>query len=469
MADASADNFSGFRLSAPPHTPSTPTPPYEAPGAARHDMSDAPLPLNPSHETLNVDEPSDLFAVPALPSRRPGKRPVTSDTDADADRASSSKRSRQSQNSSNFGSKVKERLTALYGEQCWHCAGLLPQMSHVFTKADGEFAACQRLGLVALGARSDSDNALSLCSSCHYAFDNSPLFIITPFDLDFFLDREQRWQAEYARSPCARIPPTAADYADHCFRRHSSHYTQTGGNARVGGLYNCYMATYFLATWGAQSVQEPLLHVRQWHGDPLAIIWRARKAIHEQAAMPPHLVAVKLKLMQLEMSYDVGNELLRAGPPYLASGVTLSSRPSDDDDEQDPSNPSNRTPLPSFDASRPSPSAQPTPTASSSIPHAASHHQNASQPHDDVTKLSALAQSTQKRPLDNPHLLKPVGANSSRKRQKRTDSPLSEAAAEKTKPPTPSKTILWQYGPHQSTNSAVQRWKRLRGLGDAER
>src|SRR5438034_10450069 len=82
---------------------------------------------------------------------------------------------------------------------------------------------------------SSAENGITLCPTCHSAFDNytAPGFIFVPTDLQFFISYEQRDQRRRRRAtqPLPRRYPNSRQYLDHQIRNGD---VEAGA---VGGLY----------------------------------------------------------------------------------------------------------------------------------------------------------------------------------------------------------------------------------------
>ncbi|KAF2241498.1 hypothetical protein BU26DRAFT_525025 [Trematosphaeria pertusa] len=256
--------------------------------------------------------PSDAPQPPPPPAFAPRPAPKRSRTEDDAVSStkrlqSDSGRSYASQSGRSFSSQTREHLKRLYHKQCWFCQapGKLA-CCHVVPRQDqANFRSLRRLGLVNLQAASDTENALYLCGSCHPQYDDQfcPQLVIVPKHLDYFFTAELLWQADFPKTGQARVPPTPATYLSHCEEQHS----EPGMLQAIGGLYKAYMDVNFLPP------SSNPLHAceRQWHGDPMAIVYRAIQAAY-RIVQPTHFPAdVRTSILQLHALYEKGNALLR--------------------------------------------------------------------------------------------------------------------------------------------------------------
>jgi hypothetical protein len=298
--------------------------------------------------------------------------------------------------STGFAAGVKTKLGELYGQHCWHCHAVRPQMAHVFAKADMAFETCRRVGLVDLEHVDVAENGFPLCPSCHAALDSdTPLLIVVPRDLGYFIHMETQWQQRFLTDLCER-PPLALLCQQHCIsspgndamrensmgedttRQDTTKQNTMTEDTAVGGLYDCYMVEDFMSEFDEETAYPRprlLCHTRSWHGDPKAIIWRARKKMFNIPILPDHLRDVKKDLWALVLLYDQGNSLLMKHEGALRSWSA--PRPhednkAEDDDDEDEDEDEDRTP--SRRVVQPS-THGPTPSSQPSVsPHQAELH-----------------------------------------------------------------------------------------------
>ncbi|KAF2123665.1 hypothetical protein P153DRAFT_147172 [Dothidotthia symphoricarpi CBS 119687] len=204
------------------------------------------------------------------------------------------KRSKLETSSSN--SIIKE-IKRLYGRVCMHCEGTIVYAAHVFAPADDNFDDYKAANLVNLASQGDAENFINLCPNCHKAYDRpwKPRLLIVPKYLEFFTQAEKKAQV---RAKGHRIPPNAITYAEYCQR-----YDETLDPDK-GGQYMCYMDVAFLGPYGVQPGRNL---VRQWAGDPMAMLYRAMSAaclIMKPRGFPRH---VQDELRALQALYMDGN------------------------------------------------------------------------------------------------------------------------------------------------------------------
>ncbi|KAF2648435.1 hypothetical protein K491DRAFT_248987 [Lophiostoma macrostomum CBS 122681] len=261
-------------------------------------------------------DPATEFSRPGEPASRSRKRDRATDND-DGSQESPTKHSRThsttSDSSRRFGSAIADALAANYlGRRCWHCAAPAPQLAHVVPKNDNNLADLWQLGLVGFAKHGNVANAIHLCPSCHQHYDDRyhPNLVIAPSALAYFFAVEQAWQNEFPHTRAPRIPPSATAYHVYCLEHEVPGYVEMMRDETKGGLFTAYMDEYFLPTRG---VQPPLQYTltQQWHGDPMASIYRAIQAAVHIAwprNLPPNL---KEDLLQLHRLYEEGNKLMR--------------------------------------------------------------------------------------------------------------------------------------------------------------
>ncbi|KAJ4985116.1 hypothetical protein SVAN01_09419 [Stagonosporopsis vannaccii] len=244
--------------------------------------------------------PATEFRRPAAPSATSSRRRRTRDDD-DGSTSSPSKRSRLSDSA--FAATYKDRLRAEYAGCCCVCRVTHNlHGAHVFDKAAApEFERSRRRGLVSLETLGDFDNAIFVCACDHAAFDATyPQLIVIPTYLDYFIDHEQRWQDEMTGTvpPTARAPVTPGLYAAHCSR--------VRGQPLTHGLYTAYPVVDYKNKDDIGVPQE-----FQWHGDPGAIIWKAKQLIGAELTLhprPAHLRDLKHARTMLARLRDLREE-----------------------------------------------------------------------------------------------------------------------------------------------------------------
>ncbi|KAF1929907.1 uncharacterized protein M421DRAFT_91134 [Didymella exigua CBS 183.55] len=220
--------------------------------------------------------------------------------------SSPSKRSRAS-DSTAFTESFKARLRNTYSG-CTICGVIYNLHSaHVFDKSEtNEFVESRQSGLTSLETLGDFDNALSLCICDHTAFDaKCSQLVIVPSYMEFFLDHERRWheQIETNTPLRPRVPVLASLYAAYC--------SEKTGEALTHGLYTAYPVVDYK---NKDNIGSP--HQFHWHGDPGAILWKARLLLTANLAAltrqpwPAHLrelLNVRNLLAELRSLQDQGN------------------------------------------------------------------------------------------------------------------------------------------------------------------
>ncbi|KAF2106074.1 hypothetical protein BDV96DRAFT_607727 [Lophiotrema nucula] len=283
----------------------------------------APIPHRAS-AAVEPPAPTAVFRVPSLPDSR--KRSNPDRQGGPRPKQSRSVGSASSGGSTQFTDGVKATLKHMYGTRCWHCLdGYLPHAAHVLEQqASDAFPKLRARKLLNLEGLHKIENALLLCPQCHACLDHSiPYLIVVPADLGFFVQAEERWQAELAGG---RFAPATGMYTDHCQKKFPEHYEP--GALPVGGLYACYMTEYFLGHMGRDVSDHPLVSMRQWHGDPLAMIYRAKCALatnpDSDVRVKEALMNVKEQMNHLDSLYDKGDWAL-----LKLQGSTLPPPPPD--------------------------------------------------------------------------------------------------------------------------------------------
>jgi hypothetical protein len=171
----------------------------------------------------------------------------------------------------------------------------------VFAQADTNFGFCWQQGLVNIESLADAENALVLCGNCHDNYDTQwrPALIAAPTHLGFFARAEQSIQDG---NESKRVPPTSVTYAEYC------RSLDPTVNVEDGGRYTFYMQTAFKG----DGIQPGDNRVRQWTGDPMAMLYRAMSAA-KQILEPSDVTETVLEeLRALDELYRRGNRLLAA-------------------------------------------------------------------------------------------------------------------------------------------------------------
>jgi hypothetical protein len=257
-------------------------------------------------------QPASATAISASPSLRQKRSLQSGETSPEKRSRASSSQSGFTRGSRQFGTATFNQLKDLYTEACWHCSNRSVDLhkAHVFPRNDDNFDLVRSVGLLNLNAHGDFANAMFLCSLCHTAYDHvyKPSLVIVPKHLDYFFDVEQAWQTEAIDHVTIRDAPNAETYFDYC----QSFVDREGGrllSRQQGGLYVAYLDEYIFPT---RDVVQPTYAVfdLQWHGDPMAIVYRAIQTV-SRIALPAHLPRqVKRQLMRLSILYDEGNDLI---------------------------------------------------------------------------------------------------------------------------------------------------------------
>lgn len=140
----------------------------------------------------------------------------------------------------------------------------------------------KRNGLITFEHLGSEQNAIALCGTCHTNFDNpnQPAFTFLPKDLRYFVDFEKRdfnYREERLRRSGGildkRAVPTAAAYLQQQI---------TAGEVEldaIGGLYQSYTWRNYFPTFVTQENYSFIpgpgpFSPGEWHGDPMAAIWR---------------------------------------------------------------------------------------------------------------------------------------------------------------------------------------------------
>jgi hypothetical protein len=270
--------------------------------------SSARSPPGPQPRTLvPFKTPSEPEFQRLTPPSNPSsyKRPRGDDDDA------ATSVSHRSGTSTNFSSSGRDRLQSEY-KACSVCnVTFLLHACHVFDKASTtDFETYRKRGLVNLKYLSEYENSIRLCVADHSAYDSaSPLLVIVPKYLDYFIEFEKKWQEKMrdmdAPSTRPLAPASAAShaYAEYCRRQ--------SGDLHTGALYVALpLADYKIEG----TVQEKSEFV--WHGDPWAVLWHARKFVGQ--AISPRLsddyhrevLRIRGMLYKLVDLYDEGDREL---------------------------------------------------------------------------------------------------------------------------------------------------------------
>lgn len=144
-----------------------------------------------------------------------------------------------------------------------------------------QFSELKRNGLITFEHLGSEQNAIALCGTCHANFDNpnQPGFIFLPTNLRYFIEFEKRdfsYREERARR-CGgiidnRAVPTAAAYLQQI-------KDGVVGEDAIGGLYQSYTLRNYFPSFVTQENYAFIpgpgpFTPGEWHGDPMAAIWR---------------------------------------------------------------------------------------------------------------------------------------------------------------------------------------------------
>jgi hypothetical protein len=169
-----------------------------------------------------------------------------------------------------------------------------------------QFRALQALGLLSITVGNVLENAIRLCKNCHASYDDQykPGIVIVPSYLDYFLATERRWQATLNPKPGLRSPTTESYFA-HCDHMDTTQRAPGAIADRTrGGNYTLYVdegTVGYPPRWQVDAF---------WHGDPMAMVYRAIQSVG-RIVIPDQLPRyIKEKLMELHMLYEQGNKLL---------------------------------------------------------------------------------------------------------------------------------------------------------------
>ncbi|KAF2439218.1 hypothetical protein P171DRAFT_133595 [Karstenula rhodostoma CBS 690.94] len=283
----------------PPATPDVPSlvPDIDA---SINTVSPAP----PPQSSLSAHNTEPEFRRPTAPSSIAShRRKRANDDDAVSRTSSPAKKSKVSE--STFTNSYKEQLQTYYGGCCACEVRYYLHAAHVIDKAVGpDLSKLQRQGLVSLRTLGDFENAIYLCPADHAAFDaRDPGLIIVPTYFDFFIDHERRWQQEMQKTtpPRVRIPVLPNQYAAYC--------AEISGEEETKGRYTAYMVVDYKEEG---RIGPP--RMLEWHGDPGAILWKARcLAVLQLGSLEPEpahllqLIAVKKQLRYLTDLQEAGD------------------------------------------------------------------------------------------------------------------------------------------------------------------
>ncbi|TKA45114.1 hypothetical protein B0A49_13658 [Cryomyces minteri] len=181
-----------------------------------------------------------------------------------------------------FSETVKRNVTQLLGNFCWHCGATPVQVCHVIPKKNGSFLELKRNSLITFEHLGSEQNAIALCGTCHANFDNTnqPGFVFLPTNLRYFIEFEKTdfsYREERARR-CGgiidkRAVPTAAAYLQQQIKDGAVELDA------IGGLYQSYTLRNYFPTFITQENYAFIpgpgpFKPGEWHGDPMAAIWR---------------------------------------------------------------------------------------------------------------------------------------------------------------------------------------------------
>ena len=247
-----------------------------------------------------------------------------------------------------FAPSVKEKVERLNGGfQCWHCSAPKSQICHVIgrrervvrgnTKVVGYSAIADRTqlfqelqsqGRLSIQHLDQAENAIPLCALCHDALDeiSSPGWVFIPTGIQYFLDFERRDYKrrrgihELSGAYAVRVSPSPGQYLQH--------QRQDVEEDSQGGLYACYVLRHYMGRIpGIAELQpglSPYTKPKPWHGDPMAALSKAFKALGIKPLAFP--AALRDKLMELLLLYDTNDQLLKHRP-YQQSAMDSGEGP----------------------------------------------------------------------------------------------------------------------------------------------
>ncbi|KAL8724768.1 MAG: hypothetical protein Q9166_007762 [cf. Caloplaca sp. 2 TL-2023] len=273
--------------------------------------------------------PSDV-PCPPLSEVTPIQRP-RSETSSQRKRHRSTRvyepSSTVSSTATSFSGTTKAQVEKLSsGRNCWHCGARKTDIAHVVGSAErdrfNKFKALGRLNLVHLH---EKGNGIPLCGSCHPQFDDTSVtgFVLIPEDLQYFLREERRdmvkREKRFGRDGFVlrRQSPTAADYRDYQADE------QLVGDGDHGGRYDSYV----LEEYGPVGPNGPFFKTgrfvkgKVWHGDPMATLAKAFKALGDYSEYLPDTL---LELSRLYQKNDIRTREMESSRP--ATKATDSGR-----------------------------------------------------------------------------------------------------------------------------------------------
>ncbi|CAD6586678.1 MAG: hypothetical protein ASARMPREDX12_002488 [Alectoria sarmentosa] len=217
-----------------------------------------------------------------------------------------------------FAPSVKEKVEKFNGGfQCWHCSAPKSHICHVIGRRERVlFQDLQLQGRLSIQHPDQAENAIPLCPLCHDALDeiSSPGWVFIPTDLQYFLDFERR---DYKRrremltttgAYTVRVSPSPGQYLQH-------QHKEVEEDAH-GGLYTCYVLRHYMGRMPGMSQMRPGLspytEPKTWHGDPMAALSKAFKAVGMTPLAFP--ADVRNKLMELSILYGTNDQLLNDRP-----------------------------------------------------------------------------------------------------------------------------------------------------------
>lgn len=221
------------------------------------------------------------------------------------------------------------------GFHCWHCNAPKSHICHVIGRrervvtdnmspvrvdavADTSqlFQELQSQGRLGIQHPDQAENAIPLCPLYHDALDelSCPGWVFIPTDIQYFLDFERR---DYKRrrevvdstgASTVRVSPSPGQYLQHQRK-------EVEEDAH-GGLYACYILRHYMGRIpGLAQVQpglSPYTEPKPWHGDPMAALWKAFKAV--EMTPPAFPAEVRDMLMELSILCGTNDQLLQVRP-----------------------------------------------------------------------------------------------------------------------------------------------------------
>ena len=178
------------------------------------------------------------------------------------------------------------------------------------------FQELQSHGRLSIQHPDQADNAIPLCPLCHDALDeiSSPGWVFIPTDLQYFLDFERqdykrrREIPELTDAHTIRVSPSPSQYLQHQRKEMQED--------AYGGLYTCYVLRHYMGRMPRLAELQPGLspytEPKAWHGDPMAALSKAFKAVGMTPLAFP--VGVRDKLMQLSILYGTNDQILKVRP-----------------------------------------------------------------------------------------------------------------------------------------------------------